>query len=162
MSASTLFVLLFVAFFFSIPIVMVKTIKKISNLSENTEEKKIVVRNPVPLRVSGQLSKEQEEHIKRLVEKKLNSANKTATHAEPSLKEPDHDDSVFTGSLGSVNDEGFDPCHEEQLSDMEILCKPENTQGIANEEYQYTGFRLTANDIVNGFIVSEIINNKQI
>lgn len=157
MNASSLFVLLFVMLFFSLPVVMIKTIKKMANLSDDNDKQKQVIQRTVPIK----LNQEQEEHIKRL-KQKLISVKETQTTAEPSLKEPDHDDSVFVGSLGDIHDEGFDPCHEEQISSMEILCKPDNQQNIEEEIDQYTGFHLTPNDIVNGFIVSEIINNKQI
>ena len=79
-----------------------------------------------------------------------------------SLYEPDHDDSVFTGSLGALSTEGYDPCHEEQMSGMEPVCKP------GKEEPQpapkaVTGLPLgwTGNDIVRGIVMSEILNRKR-
>ena len=84
------------------------------------------------------------------------------------LKETDHDDSAFIGSLGNVHDEGFDPCHEEQMKDMEVVCKPENEQinaGIKSFAYGSDGgggfIGWNTKDIAQGFIVSEIINKKQ-
>ena len=44
------------------------------------------------------------------------AAPERLTPLTPTVYEPDHDDSVFTGSLGPVSTEGYDPCHEEQLS----------------------------------------------
>ncbi len=87
---------------------------------------------------------------------------------QPTLKETDHDDSSFIGSLGDVHDEGFDPCHSEQMKDMEMVCKPESEKysvGISPFTYEsgdnghFIGW--DAKDISKGFVVSEVINRKQ-
>ena len=78
----------------------------------------------------------------------------------PTLSEPDHDDSVFTGSLGALSTEGFDPCHEEQLSGMEPVCKPERTEPVP-EAVPGLSLRWTGSDIVRGVVMSEILNRKR-
>ena len=82
------------------------------------------------------------------------------TAIRPTLSEPDHDDSVFTGSLGAVSTEGYDPCHEEQLSGMEPVCLPGREEASAAE---VPGIALgwTANDVVRGIVMSEILNRKR-
>lgn len=79
-----------------------------------------------------------------------------------SLREPDHDDSVFTGSLGAVTGEGYDPCHEEQLRSMEKVCKPDS--GLHDTAPAATGglpLGWTGNDMVRGIVMSEILNRKR-
>ena len=82
------------------------------------------------------------------------------TPIRPTLSEPDHDDSVFTGSLGALATEGYDPCHEEQLSGMEPVCLPGREEAPAAE---VPGIALgwTANDVVRGIVMSEILNRKR-
>ena len=78
---------------------------------------------------------------------------------KPTIYEPDHDDSVFTGSLGPVMSEGYDPCHEEQLNGLELVCQPEHEQPAPKTN---PGLPLgwTANDMVRGIVMSEILNRK--
>ena len=81
------------------------------------------------------------------------------TTLKPSLYEPDHDDSVFTGSLGPVTSEGYDPCHEEQMSSLELVCQPEKEQP-ALKTSPGLPLRWTANDMMRGIVMSEILNRK--
>ena len=76
------------------------------------------------------------------------------------LYEPDHDDSVFTGSLGPVTTEGYDPCHEEQLSGMEPVCQPGREPLSPAETSPGLPLGWTGNDIVRGIVMSEILNRK--
>ena len=76
-----------------------------------------------------------------------------------SLYEPDHDDSVFTGSLGPVMSEGYDPCHDEQLSSMETVCQPGRETPVP-KEVSTLPFGWTGSDIVRGIVMSEILNRK--
>ena len=78
----------------------------------------------------------------------------------PAVYEPDHDDSVFTGSLGPVETEGFDPCHENQLQDMEIVCEP-GKETPAPQVRSGLALGWTGNDIVKGIVMSEILNRKR-
>ena len=76
-----------------------------------------------------------------------------------SLYEPDHDDSVFTGSLGPVMSEGYDPCHDEQLSSMEPVGQPGRETPVP-KEVSALPFGWTGSDIVRGIVMSEILNRK--
>lgn len=78
----------------------------------------------------------------------LSGPRETALHPE---------DDQYRGSLGVVTDEGYDPCHEEQMRSM---------PGITLQEpvAEQPGPALpgwTRNDIVRGFIVSEVLNRKR-
>ena len=77
----------------------------------------------------------------------------------PAVYEPDHDDSVFTGSLGPVESEGYDPCHEEQLQDMELVCEP-GKETPAPQARSGLALGWTGNDIVKGIVMSEILKRK--
>ena len=82
----------------------------------------------------------------------------------PTLSEPDHDDSVFTGSLGAFSTEGCDPCHDEQMRNMESVCKPGRAQEHQPPAPQaHTGLPLgwTGSDMVRGVVMSEILNRKR-
>ena len=81
------------------------------------------------------------------------------TTLTPTLYEPDHDDSVFTGSLGPVMTEGYDPCHEEQVSSLEKVCQPGRTDPAPKAS---PGLPLgwTGSDVVRGIVMSEILNRK--
>ena len=63
------------------------------------------------------------------------------------------------GSMHVVTGEGEDPCHEEQFRDMpsvlntELSEPAENTGGLS--------FGWTGNDIVKGFVYSEILKRKR-
>ena len=91
--------------------------------------------------------------------KAAEKAPERLTPLKPTVYEPDHDDSVFTGSLGPVLTEGYDPCHEEQMSSMEPVCKPEKAQPAPKTS---PGLPLgwTTNDMVRGIVMSEILNRK--
>ena len=92
------------------------------------------------------------------------AAPERLTTLTPTIYEPDHDDSVFTGSLGAVSTEGYDPCHEEQMSGMEVVCQPGKDEH--SEPAPKPAARLplgwTDNDIVRGIVMSEILNRKRV
>ncbi len=81
------------------------------------------------------------------------------TTMTPAVYEPDHDDSVFTGSLGPVESEGYDPCHEEQLQNMELVCEP-GKETPAPQVRSGLTLGWTGNDIVRGIVMSEILKRK--
>ena len=81
------------------------------------------------------------------------------TTLKPTVYEPDHDDSVFTGSLGPVTSEGYDPCHEEQMSSLEPVCRP-GREEPAPKTVPGLPLGWTANDMVRGIVMSEILNRK--
>ena len=77
------------------------------------------------------------------------------------LTEPDHDDSVFTGSLGPVSTEGFDPCHDDQLHGLEPVCQPGREFSPVPQETSGLPLGWTPNDMVKGIVMSEILNRKK-
>ena len=79
----------------------------------------------------------------------------------PALTEPDHDDSVFTGSLGAFSTEGYDPCHDEQMQSLEAVCRPGREQEHPTPQAS-SGLPLgwTGSDMVRGIVMSEILNRK--
>jgi len=78
-----------------------------------------------------------------------------------SLTEPDHNDSYFVGSLGPVSTEGFDPCHEDQLKGLEPVCRPGREPEADLQETSRLPLGWTPNEVVNGIIMSEILNRKK-
>ncbi len=89
------------------------------------------------------------------------AAPERLTALTPSLSEPDHDDSVFTGSLGALSTEGYDPCHAEQMSAMESVCVPGNEPAPASQVRSGLPLGWTGNDVVRGIVMSEILNRKK-
>ena len=77
------------------------------------------------------------------------------------LTEPDHDDSVFTGSLGPVSTEGFDPCHDDQLHSLEPVCQPGRESSPAPHQTSGLPLGWTPNEVVKGIVMSEILNRKK-
>ena len=81
------------------------------------------------------------------------------TTLTPAVSPAGHDDSVYQGSLNAVTGEGYDPCHEEQMSSLELVCQPEKEQPALKTS---PGLPLgwTANDMMRGIVMSEILNRK--
>ena len=77
---------------------------------------------------------------------------------QPSVSVTGHDDSVYQGSLNAETGEGYDPCHEEQMSGMTEL---EQIMPVA-EEAPEGGLQLSfsGNEVVRGFVMSEILTRK--
>ena len=67
-----------------------------------------------------------------------------------------HDDSVYMGSLNAVTGEGYDPCHDEQLKPLTQAETIEPASATAS------GLQLhwSGDEIVRGFVVSEILKRK--
>lgn len=79
----------------------------------------------------------------------------------PTVTEPDHDDSVFAGSLGPMESEGFDPCHDEQLQDMEKVCVPGAEPSEAPPAAPGFSLNWSGSNVVRGIVMSEILKRKQ-
>ena len=75
----------------------------------------------------------------------------------PTVTVSSHDDSVYMGSLNAVTGEGFDPCHEEQMSS---LGSAEKTLPPPSAEQARLPFGWTGDDVVRGIVVSEILKRK--
>jgi len=77
------------------------------------------------------------------------------TVLQPSITFTEHDDSVYQGSLNAVTGEGYDPCHDEQLAPLTLA-----ETAVPAAETVGPGLQLswTGNDIVRGFVMSEILN----
>ena len=75
---------------------------------------------------------------------------------QPTIRVTDHDDSVYMGSMNAVTGEGYDPCHEEQLKPLTRAETIEPAPAAA------PGLQLhwTGEEIVRGFVVSEILKRK--
>ena len=74
----------------------------------------------------------------------------------PTINVTEHDDSVYTGSLNAVTGEGYDPCHEEQLS--AITYEPAVSAEPAEPGLQLSW---TGSEIVRGFVMSEILKRRR-
>ena len=82
------------------------------------------------------------------------------TLAGPLETAPHPEKDLYRGSLGVVTDEGYDPCHEEQMRSMPGPSLQETaTEPAAGRSPAMPGW--TQNDIVRGFIVSEVLNRKR-
>ena len=75
---------------------------------------------------------------------------------QPTIRVSEHDDSVYMGSMNAVTGEGYDPCHDEQLKPLTraetIEPAPAAAPGL---QIHWTG-----DEIVRGFVVSEILKRK--
>ena len=75
---------------------------------------------------------------------------------QPTVRVHEHDDSVYQGSLNAVTGEGYDPCHEEQMSS---LTRAETIEPVPAA---VPGLQLhwTGDEIVRGLVISEILKRK--
>ena len=75
---------------------------------------------------------------------------------QPTVRIHNHDDSIYRGSMNAVTGEGYDPCHEEQLSSLTL------SETIEHEPVTTPGLQLnwTGSEIVRGFVISEILKRK--
>ena len=62
----------------------------------------------------------------------------------------------YRGSLDTVTLEGEDPCHEEQMESL----KPEPEAAVQAAPASGIGLSWTGNEIVKGFVMSEILKRK--
>ncbi len=77
----------------------------------------------------------------------------------PALSVTRNDDSVYQGSLNAFTGEGYDPCHEEDLTGLnraEASAPAHPAADRASLPFGWTG-----NDIVRGIVVSEILNRRK-
>ena len=81
------------------------------------------------------------------------------TVLQPSITFTEHDDSVYQGSLNAVTGEGFDPCHDEQLSPLSAAER--ETVSAPGEEAPGLQLGWTGSDVVRGFVMSEILNRRK-
>ena len=81
------------------------------------------------------------------------------TTLTPSISLTGHDDSVYQGSLNAVTGEGYDPCHDEQLSVMpsagDAAPAPQPVSAQPSLPFGWTG-----SDMVRGIVMSEILKRK--
>ena len=75
---------------------------------------------------------------------------------QPTIRVSEHDDSVYMGSMNAVTGEGYDPCHDEQLKPLT------RAEAIEPAPAAAPGLQLhwTGDEIVRGFVVSEILKRK--
>ena len=81
------------------------------------------------------------------------------TVLQPTITFTEHDDSVYRGSLNAVTGEGFDPCHDEQLSPLSAAER--ETVSAPGEEAPGLQLGWTGSDVVRGFVMSEILNRRK-
>ena len=79
------------------------------------------------------------------------------TVLQPSITFTEHDDSVYQGSMNAETGEGYDPCHEEQLSS---LSRAETAVPAAEAAEPGLQLNWTGNEIVRGFVMSEILKRR--
>lgn len=82
------------------------------------------------------------------------------TTLTPSIAPSGHDDSVYQGSLNAVTGEGYDPCHDEQMTGLTMAGEedfaPRTVQARPGIPLGWTN-----NDVVRGIVMSEILNRKK-
>lgn len=79
------------------------------------------------------------------------------TYLAPSITVTEHDDSVYQGSLNAQTGEGYDPCHDEQMAPLTAI---ETTIPAPAEEVPGMRLEWSGNEIVRGFVMSEILNRR--
>ena len=75
----------------------------------------------------------------------------------PTITVTEHDDSVYQGSLNAETGEGYDPCHDEQLSS---LTAAEAVSPAAETVQPGLQLGWSGSDVVRGFVMSEILKRK--
>ena len=76
---------------------------------------------------------------------------------QPTIRVTPHDDSIYQGSLNAVTGEGYDPCHDEQMSS---LTQAESILPAAEPAAPGLQLGWTGSDIVRGFVMGEILKRK--
>ena len=76
---------------------------------------------------------------------------------QPTITVTEHDDSTYQGSMSADTGEGYDPCHDEQLAPLTLA-----ETAVPAAETAEGGLQLnwTGNEIVRGFVMSEILKRK--
>ena len=70
-----------------------------------------------------------------------------------------HDDSLYRGSLNAETGEGIDPCHDEQMEPLTRISAEPVTRPVPASPALQLGW--TADDVVRGVVMSEILNRKR-
>ena len=76
---------------------------------------------------------------------------------QPTIRVTEHDDSVYQGSMNTVTGEGYDPCHEDQLSSLD---RPEPMAEPVPAAVPGLRLNWTGDEIVRGIVISEILKRK--
>ena len=78
---------------------------------------------------------------------------------QPSIQVTHHDDSVYQGSLNAVTGEGFDPCHDEQLTPLTLAETAEaEPRAVAPSPLLP---RWSGGEIARGFVIAEILKRRE-
>ena len=116
-------------------------------------------RNTRPGRAESGGAKQQAE-----AKKPAPAAQPQAAPARPAVLQPtisvtEHDDSIYRGSLNADTGEGYDPCHDEQLSALSTAER----EPLSVPSEAAPGFQLgwSGNEIVRGFVMSEILTRRK-
>jgi len=81
------------------------------------------------------------------------------TTLTPTVSFSSHDDSVYAGSLNANTGEGYDPCHDEQLSSLPLTGTADSAPPTADARPSLP-FGWTGSDMVRGIVMSEILKRK--
>ena len=76
----------------------------------------------------------------------------------PTVSVTTGDDSIYAGSMNAVTGEGFDPCHEADLSGLNSAETATSVHPAG--DVPALPFGWTGSDMVRGIVVSEILNRK--
>ena len=79
------------------------------------------------------------------------------TVLQPTITFTEHDDSVYRGSMNAVTGEGYDPCHDEQLTS---LTQAETVPVPTAEAAPGLQLSFTGSEVVRGFVMSEILTRR--
>ena len=79
------------------------------------------------------------------------------TVMQPTITVTEHDDSIYRGSMNAITGEGYDPCHDEQLAPLTLAeaAVPAAAEASPGLQLSWTG-----NEVVRGFVMSEILKRK--
>ena len=94
------------------------------------------------------------------VKKREDTRQERLTTLTPSITLTGHDDSIYQGSLNAVTGEGYDPCHDEQMTGL-TLAGDEDFAPRAAQAKPGIPLGWTNNDVVRGIVMSEILNRKK-
>lgn len=92
-------------------------------------------------------------HAKAQAKSPASAMQPSVTPMPPPVHDHDH-----PGSMGDLHDEGFDPCHEGELSpasDPATAVSPAETSAPASLSFSWTRAEL-----VKGFVMGEILNRR--
>ena len=79
--------------------------------------------------------------------------------AQPTVGIGRHDDSLYQGSMNAVTGEGYDPCHDEQMSVLTLIESEPETPSAPSAALPRLNWN--AESVVQGFVMSEILNRKR-